>query len=164
MDIQQLYKEYIHDVYRYLLSLCKDKSLAEDLTQDTFMKAYIALENSPPTAMKSWLMKIAYHTFIDFARRSKKVNFEEPDYFSLLSTGKSAEDEFYKTAEKDELYYMLNQLKTKQKQAIVLCDLQGYSYKEAAAILSMKENTLKTHIFRGRGKLRQLYKKGSVEE
>ncbi|WP_169336439.1 sigma factor-like helix-turn-helix DNA-binding protein [Gracilibacillus lacisalsi] len=44
-----------------------------------------------------------------------------------------------------------------------MCDLQGFSYKEAASILAIKENTLKTHIFRGRGKLRQLYRKGSVE-
>ena len=54
MDIQQLYKLYINDVYRYLLSLCKDESTAEDLTQDTFMKAYLALESSPANALKSW--------------------------------------------------------------------------------------------------------------
>lgn len=65
---------------------------------------------------------------------------------------------------KQDIYQKLDQLKLLQKKAIVLCDLQGYSYKEAATILSIKENTLKTHIFRGRGKLRQLYKKASVEE
>ncbi|WP_187444884.1 sigma-70 family RNA polymerase sigma factor [Rossellomorea vietnamensis] len=164
MDIQQLYKLYIQDVYRYLLSLCKDKSLAEDLTQDTFVKAYTALENIEPEAMKSWLLKIAYHTFIDYARRSKKVTFEEPDYFSGFSEGGSAEDEFQKLADKEDLYQKLDRLKPLQKRAIILCDIQGYSYKEAAAALFIKENTLKSHIFRGRSRLKLFYKKGSDEE
>ena len=164
MDIQQLYKLYINDVYRYLFSLCKDKGVAEDLTQDTFMKAYLALENSPENALKSWLIKIAYHTFIDYVRRSKKVSLEEPDYFSNMTSDQSTEEEFERLQQKKDLYEKIDQLKPLQKQAIVLCDLQGFTYKEAASLLSINENTLKTHIFRGRGKLRQLYKKGSVQE
>jgi RNA polymerase sigma-70 factor, ECF subfamily len=128
------------------------------------MKAYTALEKSPPDSMKPWLLKIAYHIFIDFTRRSKKMSIEEPDYFSAIPSGELTEELVRKETEKDELYEMLEQLKPIQRKAIVLCDIQGYSYKEAASILSVKENTLKTHIFRGRGKLRQLYKKGSVEE
>lgn len=151
-------------MYRYLLSLCKDKSLSEDLTQDTFIKAYQALDKNPPKELKSWLIKIAYHTFIDYTRRSKKVNYEAPEYFSILSSGISVEEELQKRVEQEELYKRLEQLKPMQKKAIVLCDLQGFSYIEAASILSINENTLKTHIFRGRGKLKQLYKKGSVEE
>ncbi|APH06527.1 sigma-70 family RNA polymerase sigma factor [Bacillus weihaiensis] len=164
MDIQQLYKLYIHDVYRYLLSLCKDESLAEDLTQDTFIKAYTAIEKSPPESMKPWLLKIAYHTFIDYMRRSKRIHLEEPDYFSFLPAGERTEELAHKEFEKEELYDMLKQLKPIQREAILLCDIQGYSYKEAASKLLLNENTLKTHIFRGRGKLRQLYKKGSVLE
>ncbi|MGP4040155.1 sigma-70 family RNA polymerase sigma factor [Gracilibacillus sp. D59] len=163
MDIQQLYKLYIHDVYRFLFSLCKDKSLAEDLTQDTFMKAYQALDRSPPKALKSWLIKIAYHTFVDYTRRIKKVSFESPTYFTNFPSDDSVEKELQKYADKEELYKKLEQLKPMQKKAIVLCDLQGFSYKEAASMLSIKENTLKTHIFRGKGKLRQLYRKGVSE-
>ncbi|MFD1019547.1 sigma-70 family RNA polymerase sigma factor [Thalassobacillus hwangdonensis] len=162
MDINQLYKLYINDVYRYLLSLCREQSLAEDLTQDTFMKAYGALEKSPPNSMKAWLLKIAYHTFIDYARRSKKMDIEEPDYFTNIQTDTSAEEEVQKKIDKEELYQKLDQLKELQKQAIILCDLRDYSLKQAAATLSLNENTLKTHIFRGRAKLKQLYKKGSV--
>jgi len=162
MDIQQLYKLYINDVYRYLLSLCKDESTAEDLTQDTFMKAYLALESSPANALKSWLIKIAYHTFIDYTRRSKKVSFEEPEYFTNIPNGETTETVYERLLLKQDLYQKIDQLKPLQRKAIVLCDLQGYSYKEASSLLSIKENTLKTHIFRGRGKLRQLYKKGSV--
>lgn len=164
MDIQKLYEIYINDVYRYLLSLCKDKSLAEDLTQDTFMKAYAALDSSPPEALKSWLIKIAYHTFIDYTRRSKKIRYEEPEYFLAIPQGNSAESEFKRRMDKEELLDKLEQLKPLQKRAIILCDLKGYSYKEAASILFIKENTLKSHIFRGRGRLRQLYKKGSVDK
>jgi RNA polymerase sigma-70 factor, ECF subfamily len=164
LEIQQLYKLYIHDVYRYLLSLCKDKELAEDLTQDTFMKAYTALGAIPPNAMKSWLLKIAYHTFIDYTRRNKKVTVEEPEYFTGMTEGRSAEDEYQEIAAKEELHQKLAKLKPLQKEAIVLCDIQGYSYKEAAGMLGIKENTLKSHIFRGRSRLKLLYKKGSGME
>ncbi|WP_026569451.1 MULTISPECIES: sigma-70 family RNA polymerase sigma factor [Sediminibacillus] len=164
MDIQELYELYIHDVYRYLLSLCKDKNLAEDLTQDTFMKAYAALETGPPNHLKAWLMKIAYHNFVDFVRRNKKVTYEEPEYFSYLSQEDSTEWQVQKKLEKEELHNKLAQLKPMQKHAILLCDIQGYSYKEAAEMLSVKVNTLKTHIFRGRGRLRQLYANRSAEE
>jgi RNA polymerase sigma-70 factor, ECF subfamily len=164
MDIQQLYKLYINDVYRYLLSLCKDESTAEDLTQDTFMKAYIALESSPSNALKSWLIKIAYHTFIDYTRRNKIVSFEDPGYFTNIPIEQSTETQYERLLLKQDLYEKIDQLKPLQKKAIVLCDLKGYSYKEASSLLSIKENTLKTHIFRGRGKLRQLYKKGSGQE
>lgn len=164
MDIHQLYKLYINYIYHYLLSLCKDESIAEDLTQDTFMKAYLALENSSPKALKSWLIKIAYHTFIDYTRRSKKVSSEEPEFFSNIPHDNSTEEEVERLLQKKDLSNKLDQLKPLQKKAIILCDLQGYSYKEATAILCINENTLKSHIFRGRGKLRQLYKKGSVKE
>ncbi|MBA2176234.1 sigma-70 family RNA polymerase sigma factor [Halobacillus locisalis] len=129
------------------------------MTQDTFMKAYGALEKSPPKSMKSWLLKIAYHTFIDYVRRSKKTNVEEPEYFMNMKTDTSAEEKVQKKIEKEELYEKLDQLKDVQKQAIVLCDLRGYSHKQAAATLLLNENTLKTHIFRGRAKLKQLYRK-----
>ncbi|MFD1848570.1 sigma-70 family RNA polymerase sigma factor [Oceanobacillus bengalensis] len=163
MDIQELYKLYINDVYRYLLSHCKDKSLAEDLTQDTFMKAYLSLDKSPPNALKAWLFKIAYHSFIDYIRRNKRLDISEPAFFTNIAQSVSVEAEFLQNEDKNELYNNLDRLKAVQKQAIMLCDIEGYSYKEAASILSIKENTLKSHIFRGRGKLRQLYNKGSVE-
>ncbi|GAA0415543.1 MAG: sigma-70 family RNA polymerase sigma factor [Bacillota bacterium] len=160
MDIQDLYKLYILDVYRYLFSLCKDKELAEDLTHDTFMKAYIALDRSPPKSFKAWLFKIAYHLFIDYMRHSKRIVYQEPEFFSKIAHDQSTELDFLKHLHIRELYRKLDQLKPLQRDAILLCDIQGYSYKEAATILSVKENTLKSHIFRGRGRLRQLYKKG----
>lgn len=163
MAIQELYKLYINDVYHYLLSLSKDKSLAEDLTQDTFMKAYVALHNSQPKALKSWLFKIAYHTFIDYTRRNHKNTFQAPEYFSNIpSKNSSPEIHFLKNREKEELLTKIDQLTPIQKQVITLYDLQGFSYKEISSMLSIKENTLKSHIFRARARLRQMYKKGSA--
>ena len=90
------------------------------------------------------------------------MSFEEPEYFTNIPNGETTETVYERLLLKQDLYQKIDQLKPLQRKAIVLCDLQGYSYKEASSLLSIKENTLKTHIFRGRGKLRQLYKKGSV--
>lgn len=160
MEIKELYKRYIHDVYRYLLSLCKDKSVAEDLTQDTFVKAYGALDQYTPTALKSWLIKIAYHTFIDYVRRQDKVDYREPAFFQDLSSQETTERTFLQQMDKEKLLENIQKLPENQRKAIILFDLKGYSYKEIAAMLSIKENTLKSHIFRGRSRLKQMYKKG----
>lgn len=138
--------------------------MAEDLTQDTFMKAYSALASSPPDYMKAWLLKIAYHTFIDYVRRNKKIIYEAPDYFTRYESSESTELSFFKEVEKEELSANINRLKTMQKNAIVLCDLKGYSYEDAAEILSIKLNTLKSHIFRGRSQLKKMYERSGVDE
>lgn len=164
LDIKELYKLYIHDVYRYLLSLCKDESVAEDLTQDTFMKAYAALDQHTPTNTKSWLIKIAYHTFIDYIRRHKKMDYKEPTFFHDLSSNETAEGTFVRKLDEENLLNNLNKLPDIQRKAIILFDLQGFSYRKIAKMLGLKENTLKSHIFRGRSRLRQMYKKGRATD
>ena len=71
MQIEQLYIMYMNDLYRYLYSLCRNHSTAEDLLQDTFYKAHLALLANNITDIKPWLFKVAYYTHIDFIRKKK---------------------------------------------------------------------------------------------
>lgn len=66
MEIEEIYKVYINDVYRYLFSLSRSHHVAEDLMQETFYRAYLYLEDYENQKVKSWLFKVAYHTFICF--------------------------------------------------------------------------------------------------
>lgn len=82
MEIEEIYKVYINDVYRYLFSLSRSHHVAEDLMQETFYRAYLYLEDYENQKVKSWLFKVAYHTFIDFVRKEKKVTFVFEHYIA----------------------------------------------------------------------------------
>ena len=72
-DFEQIYEQYYSVVYRYLLSLTKDKHLAEDFTQETFYKALKSIDTyNSEMKMLSWLCTIAKNTYFTWAKRHKK--------------------------------------------------------------------------------------------
>ena len=75
--IESIYQLYMPDIFRYLLSLCRNKHIAEDLLQDTFYKAYVHVELFRGDDFKPWLFKIAYHTYIDWQRKERRVQVVE---------------------------------------------------------------------------------------
>lgn len=156
MDIEQLYLRYINDIYRYLYSLCKNQALAEDLTQDTFYKAHITLLTNTVQDIKPWLFKVAYYTHIDYIRKERRVdltNSLEQSTFMTPETITVNEESFHS------LISLLDQLSPYEKQAIMLCDVHDCSYEQASNILDLKLNTLKSHLLRGRKKMRALIEK-----
>ncbi|MEY9977498.1 sigma-70 family RNA polymerase sigma factor [Lysinibacillus sp. RC79] len=156
MDIEQLYLRYINDIYRYLYSLCKNPTLAEDLMQDTFYKAHITLLSNTVQDIKPWLFKVAYYTHIDYIRKERRVdltNSLEQSTFMTPETIAVNEESFHS------LISLLDQLSPYEKQAIMLCDVHDCTYEQASNILDLKLNTLKSHLLRGRKKMRALIEK-----
>lgn len=156
MDIEQLYLRYINDIYRYLYSLCKNPILAEDLMQDTFYKAHITLLSNTVQDIKPWLFKVAYYTHIDYIRKEHRVdltnNLERSTHMTAETIAVN-EESFHS------LISLLDQLSPYEKQAIMLCDLHDCTYEQASNILDLKLNTLKSHLLRGRKKMRILIEK-----
>lgn len=153
--IEQLHRKYAADVNRYLLSLTKNHHIAEEITQETFYRAYIFLHNDGIENEKSWLFKVAYNTYIDHLRKNKKTVSKDDDYFQRLKAyEKSIEDQYEIKEMLHELLLKLDELPVKQKQAILLADFHAFSYKEAAEILQMTPNYFKILLFRARQKLR----------
>ena len=156
MDIERLYLRYIKDIYRYLYSLCKNTTLAEDLTQDTFYKAHITLLSNTVQDIKPWLFKVAYYTYIDYIRKEHRVDLTnnlERSTFMTPETIAITEESFHI------LITLLDQLSPYEKQAIILCDVHDCTYEQAANVLDIKLNTLKSHLLRGRKKMRALIEK-----
>ncbi|MEI3599872.1 MULTISPECIES: sigma-70 family RNA polymerase sigma factor [unclassified Oceanobacillus] len=71
-SIEEIFKLYSNDIYRYILSMEKDKYAAEDILQDTFYKAYIGMDSYQPDNVKAWLFTIAKNCFIDHFRKKRK--------------------------------------------------------------------------------------------
>ncbi len=69
--MEELYREYSKIVYRFLLSLCRDAQLAEELTQETFLQAFLSLERFDGSCKLSvWLCQIARHLFYQHLRKT----------------------------------------------------------------------------------------------
>lgn len=152
LELEQIYKEYMHDLYRYLYSLTHHHALAEDLLQDTFAKAHVMLLGGNIRDIKPWLFKVAYYTYIDSVRKESRfihsdtienIDFHSPEQIIL------EKDAFQR------LLDLLETIKPMEKQAILLCDLHDCTYEQAAEILQLKLNTFKSHLARGRRKLRE---------
>ncbi len=151
MDLDEAFEAYVDDLYRYLFSLSKNHHTAEDLVQETFYRAYLQLSEDNICQIKPWLFKVAYHAFIDFIRKNKQLVITDVIHNQIsMKTPEMnlLEKEGFSTLMND-----IHSLKETEMHALVLCDLHQLSLKEAAEILQLNLNTLKSHLSRGRKKV-----------
>lgn len=137
---------------RFLLALCcGDSQLADDIAQETLLKAYISCDTfSNPDKFKAWIFRIAYNTFIN-EKRAQRITVDY-DEASSLSAADSADDTF----RYQELYAALNKLPAKERTSVLLFYLQGYLIKDISEIQSVSNDAVKQHLSRGRNHLRNL--------
>ena len=138
----------------FLLALCcGKKDDADDLAQDALVKAYLSSTGYQDKAkFRSWLFKIAYNTFLNHKASLRCT--ESIDEARTLVGNIHADDGF----EHQELYLALRTLLPKERSAITLFYLNGYSIKEIAAITDTTEDAVKKQLSRGRDRLREQLK------
>ena len=152
LELEQIYRDYMNDLYRYLYSLTHHHALAEDLLQETFAKAHVTLLGGSIREIKPWLFKVAYYTYID--NRRKERRFVHSDTIDEITHHTPEQIALEKDAFQ-QLLALLETIKPIEKQAILLCDVHECTNEQAAEILHLKLNTLKSHLARGRRKLRE---------
>ena len=138
----------------FLLALCcGKKDDADDLAQDALVKAYLASAGYQDKGkFRSWLFKIAHNTFLNHKASCRTMN--SIDEARILIGGTPADASF---AHQD-LYLALRTLPPKERSAITLFYLSGYSIKEIAAITDTSEDAVKKQLSRGRDKLKERLK------
>ena len=136
----------------FLLALCcGNKSDADDLAQDALVKAYLSLSGYQNKGkFRSWLFKIAYNTFLNHKAGCRTM--ESIDEARKLIGGTEADASFGH----QDLYLALRTLPPKERSAITLYYLNGYSIKEIAKITDTSDNAVKQQLSRGRDKLKQI--------
>ncbi|UAL46348.1 sigma-70 family RNA polymerase sigma factor [Sutcliffiella horikoshii] len=156
-SIDDIYEEHMQDIFRYLLSLCREHHLAEDLVQETFLRAYLYLENYQGEDVKPWLFRIAHNAFIDHYRKHKRTIVKEQGFFQrLFGKGKGTEQEVLLKTEVAEVMDVINTLNEQQAQAILLYDYHSFTYKEAAEALGVTDTYFKVLLYRARQKVRSI--------
>lgn len=154
-SLDEIYQSYVKDIYYYLLSLCGNKDIAEDIMQETFLRAYLCFEDCSFDGIKPWLFKVSYNAYIDYLRKNKKNCLQNMEIVGGMIDYKTPEDVVVEKDEIEKILYLVNKMPQKQKQAILLCDFNGLSYKEASEIMNVSLASIKISLYRARQNVRE---------
>lgn len=137
---------------RFLTALCcGDSHLADDIAQESFIKAWLSIDNLKKLDnFSSWIYRIGYNTFLNQCRYRK----HHPGYEAVVFT--EAEETADSSFRYQELYAALNRLTPTERTSILLYYMEGYSVKEIAEIENVGVNAVKQHLSRGRRHLKSL--------
>ena len=152
---ERLFERYHAPILNYVHRMVGDRALAEDLTQDAFVKAYKALGNTrPDLAFKAWLYRIATNTAISYLRRKKLIR-----WVPILGTQDYASNESIErtVGHRHDVQAALDQLPTHYAAVLILRHYEGLSLAETAQALGISENAAKLRLFRARKAFAKAY-------
>ncbi|MDA8381001.1 MAG: sigma-70 family RNA polymerase sigma factor [Actinomycetota bacterium] len=161
--------EHVQALYSAALRMTRNPADAEDLVQETFLRAFRAYGSfEEGTNLKAWLYRILTNAFINkyrsAQRRPTQTDVEDIDALFLYrhlhrlppsAAGKSAEDEVLDSMTDSEVKEALESLPESFRLAVLLADVEGFSYKEIAEITGVPIGTVMSRIHRGRKALQK---------
>jgi RNA polymerase sigma-70 factor (ECF subfamily) len=159
-----LFEQFHAPILNYIHRMVSDRAVAEDLTQDTFIKAYKALPGTKgDLAFKAWLYRIATNTALSHLRRGKIVRF-----LPFLGDREHGDERVDRTVtRRADISEALDKLPKHYAAVLLLRHYQGLSLAETAAALDITENAAKLRLFRARKAFAQIYgiaPDGTVDE
>jgi RNA polymerase sigma factor (sigma-70 family) len=144
-------------VYRLAYRLTGNRHDAEDLTQEVFVRVFRSLSSYTPGTFEGWLHRITTNLFLDTARRRQRIRFEglADEMAHRLAGSEPTPAQAFDDSHLDgDVQAALKALPPEYRAAVVLCDIEGFSYEEIAATLGVKLGTVRSRIHRGRAQLR----------
>ncbi|MCK6262698.1 sigma-70 family RNA polymerase sigma factor [Vibrio sp. ZSDE26] len=155
MDKQRKYealvRAYHRDLFRYGFWLCKDKSVAEDLVQETCLRAWKSLDSlQDEKAAKSWLITILRR---ENARRFERKQFDLVDIDDYGNDAIVSDDAHHQS---EWLQMLIMKLDVEYREPLFLQVIGGFSGEEIGSILDLNKNTVMTRLFRARNQLKEM--------
>jgi len=145
----ELLKIYYAEVYAYLRRLCGSRHDAEDLTQQTFLKAWSSLDGfAGRSKFSTWLYRIAHNTYLDWLRKNTAGTQSRPDQWWQECIDQNT-GPFANLAERQlaqRLYQAVGQLDEDKKHVVHLHYYQGLSIRETAKVLNIATSTVKYRL------------------
>jgi RNA polymerase sigma-70 factor, ECF subfamily len=156
---------FLDSMYGAALRLTRNPADAEDLLQETFLRAYSAFQSfEPGTNLKAWLYRILMNTYISSYRKQKRspqtVSSDDLEDFSLYRSiveegQKTPEAEVLSKIPDEEVKHALEELPEQFRVAVLLADVEGFSYQEIADITDTSIGTVMSRLHRGRKALQK---------
>src|SRR3954467_7715070 len=176
-EFAELAMEHMPSLYSAALRMTRNPADAEDLVQETYLKAYRAFGSfQAGTNLKAWLYRILTNTFIN-SYRSRKRRPEQTELddvedlylyrrlggLEAAAAGRSAEEEVLDHFTESEVKEAIESLPEQFRMAVLLADVEGFSYKEIAQILDVPIGTVMSRLHRGRKGLQKKLWEYAVE-
>ncbi len=163
-EYEKEFLPHIDAVYNFAYRLTFDEEEANDLVQETYMKAYRFFDSyEKGTKAKAWLFRILKNSFINIYRKKSKqpskVDYSEvEDYYNSDNTQLEhtvdLRQETVQNMMGDEITNALNSLAVDFRSIIILCDLEGFTYEELSKILDIPIGTVRSRLHRARNLLK----------
>jgi len=146
----QLVRKYQSPVRRFFLNqTLGDEQLSDDLAQETFIKAYLNITKFRGlSSFSTWLMRIAYNVFYDDVRTRKQTEDVDTSISALRQSASAGDSNL-----KMDIYAALALLKPDERTCITLQLIDGYPIDQISKITGVPENTVKSHLRRGKEKM-----------
>ncbi len=158
--LRALVDDHTDAIFRVAVSIVQDRALAEDVVQETIIKAWRSLDSyRGEGSERSWILQIAHHTAVSSLRRIRDEATdpgELPDRPELLDP----ERHFTGRADLDHIASILEQLDELSRSILVLRDVEGMTYQQIAETLDVPIPTVKTRLLRARRELQRLAQVG----
>jgi len=155
----------VEALYNFAVYLAGNEEDANDLVQETYMRAYQSIDTyKPGSNPKAWLFRILKNNFINEyrkkARRPKSVDYTdasmtEEELYTNHTTFLDMREDIYQKMMGDEVTLAINALPVDLKTVIILCDVEDFTYEEIAKIVDVPVGTIRSRIHRARNLLKE---------
>lgn len=154
MDIEKIYRIYFDDLYRFLLYLCKNKEVAQDICSESFIRAMKNIENVEDSKVKSYLFQIGKNTYYNYYKKNKRLLLTEniENYDLALE---SFEKDILEKESLSSLERAIESLENPYKDVVKL-RLNDLSFKEIGEIYKKNQNWACVIFHRAKDKLKIL--------
>ena len=147
-DFDRIYAEYFSEVYKFVLSLCQNSALAEEITQESFFKALKSIDRfNGDCAIKTWLCKIARNTLYSYA---KKHNKQVDSPLDIIMSDENLEEQFTDKETAYAIHRVLHKLSEPYKEVFWLRTFGELSFAQIGELFSKTESWARVTYYRAR--------------
>ena len=152
-EFQEVYELYFKDVYKYVLSLCRDEHMAEEVTQETFFKALKSIDSfRGQCKLYVWLCQIAKNTYFTMAAKQRKKQYEE---FSFEHEDDALEKSLLIQESAFEIHRLLHDMEEPYKEVFSLRVFGELPFKQIGQLFGKTESWARVTYHRARLKIRE---------
>lgn len=149
---KELMAIYKVPLFRYIRTMVRNDEMAEELTQDTFVKVYFKIGTMRTYNLKSWIYTIATNQVrSEFRKKRIKEVFSLSDINEIEMSYSESNDD------KEFVWSLVSELPEKYKTPLIMKEINSFTFEEISVILKKPIGTIKTLVFRGKSKLKKRY-------